>query len=594
MVVPARFVGAVAATACLLTGLTAVDAPLSAAAPVASGPTNEVVTVVPDLLTLDIASTATRSSAAQDALARVVQRLGAEVRSSRPGEVELLVPPGRTTAATVALAQVVGVQQVEVAAVLRPTYLPDDLRLDSQLAVLQAVRVPQAWDRSRGDPDVTVAVLDTGVALTHPDLDGAVVGRFHAVGGAASTTDVTDAIGHGTAVAGVVAAETDNARGIAGVGFDTSILAVKVASPGGLIYGPDLARGIRWATDRGADVINMSLGGPRYDEAMLSAVRYAVDRGVVMVASSGNEGTTRRSYPAALPGVLAVGATDGRSRASFSSYGDWVDVAAPGVDVLSTLKSGGYGRWDGTSFAAPIVSGQAALLRAASPAASAERIVSLITTSATGVAARSFDHGRVDVRGSLDWLLGAPPSSPRSTTVVAEDGAASLAWGLPAITYGAAVQRYRVEVRDPGGSWALAASTVGTERALTVTGLRNGIRYDLRVRAVTRYGTGDPSTVVGVLVGVPSRPRSVSADGGPGRLTVTWQRPEHLAAGVDGYRVQWRPLGSSSWATVEVGAQARSVIRRGLVDGRRYEVRVLAVNEYGTSVPSRVRRALVG
>jgi subtilisin family serine protease len=590
--VPARLVSAVAAAAWLLAGVTLGAAPTAGATP--SSERGGPVAVGPDLLTVDLQPTAARSPAARAALTRVVHRLGADVRDRRGGQVELLVPAGRATAATEALLDVIGVQRVQVAAVLRPTYLPDDTRVGDQLATLRAVRVPEAWDRSRGDPAVTVAVLDTGVNLAHPDLDDAVVGRFHAVGGASSTTDVTDAFGHGTAVAGVVAAETDNGRGIAGVGFGSRLLAVKVASPDGLIYGPDLGRGIRWATDQGADVINMSLGGPSYDEAMRSAVEYAVDRGVVLVASAGNEGTRRRSYPAALPGVLSVGATDGRSRAAFSTYGDWVDVAAPGVGVLSTLASGGYGRWDGTSFAAPIVSGQAALLRAARPAASARRIVSMITTSATGVAARAFDHGRVDVRGSLDWLLGAPPSPPRATTAAPGNRAAAVAWRRPADTYGVPVDRYRVEARAPGGVWDVEASVPGSERSLTVTGLRNGVRYDLRVRAITRHGTSAPGAVADVLVGVPTRPRAVTVDGGPGSLQVTWQRPEHVAAGVDAYRVQWRPVGSSAWAKVDVAATTRSVVRRGLVDGRRYEARVLAVNTYGTSAPSAVRRALVG
>jgi subtilisin family serine protease len=589
VLVPRRLVRLLALVACLVAG---VAVPASAGEPAQRPPAaaatpGDASARPPDLVTLDLSGN--RSTAARDALARVVERLGGQVRGGSQREVDVLVPADRTDAAVRALAARLGASRVAVSAVLSPALLPDD-RLISRQGHLAEVRLPQAWQRSRGSSAVTVAVLDTGVDRTHPDLRRAIAGAYNAVSG---TTSVTDEIGHGTAVAGVAAAETDNGRGIAGAGFDTSLLAVKVATPGkaGVIYGADLARGIRWATDQGADVINMSLGGPNADVAMRDAVAYAAAKGVVLVAAAGNDGDTVRSYPAALEGVIAVGATDGPRRALFSSYGGWVDVAAPGRGIYTTLAGGGYARWDGTSFAAPIVAGQAALLLARRPGATPARVESVIERSATAAGATAFAHGQVDVRGSLDWLLGAPPTPPRSTAAAPGAGSALVSWRAPLTTYGAAVTRYRVEVRGPSGTWRGAGSAPGTSRALSVVPLRNGVAYDVRVRAESVFGLGRPGEVVRVRVGVPSAPRDLVATSSGARIGAGWERPAHPAAGVDAYLVEWRRVGETRWASERV--PTREWGSPSLTTGR-YEVRVRALNEYGTSAASVARRVLVG
>jgi hypothetical protein len=580
-----------ALAACVVAGVTA---PVAAAEPVddaaagPAGPDAQPGHVAPDLVTLDLGSS--RSSAARQALTRVVQRWGGEVRGTGQGEMDVLVPAARTDAVVRALAARLGAERVTVSAVLHPLYEPDD-RLLSRQTHLAEVRLPQAWHRSRGASSVTIAVLDTGLDVAHPDIAGKVVGRFNAVPGA---TGVSDEVGHGTAVAGVAAAATDNGRGIAGAGFDTSLLAVKVSTPGpsGLIYGTDLARGIVWATDQGADVINMSLGGPAADAAMRDAVAYAASKDVVLVAAAGNEGDTARSYPAALDGVLSVGATDGSRRAAFSTYGGWVDVAAPGRGIYTTLAGGGYGRWDGTSFAAPIVAGQAALLLARRPAATPERIERVIERSTTSAGAAAFAHGRVDVRGSLDWLLGAPPAPPRATAAAPGAASARVTWRAPTTTFGATVTRYRVEVRRAGGEWRSAGTVAGTRFALTVDRLRNGIAYDVRVRAESGFGLGRPGVAARVRVGVPSAPRDLAVAAPGLRISADWERPTFVAAGVNGYLVEWRRVGGSGWAQERVPTrQWRSA---ALVPQTLYEVRVRAVNEYGTSAASAARRVVVG
>ena len=218
-----------------------------------------------------------------------------------------------------------------------------------------------------------IAIVDSGVDVRHPDLAGKVVGTYNAVTGG---TDVHDVVGHGTGTASVAAAATGNGVGIAGAGRDSSLLAVKVADVTGRIFTDDLAAGIVWAVDNGADVVNLSLGGPTSDRLEKAAVAYAEAHDVLVVAAAGNEGTSAKQYPAALPGVLAVGATssNGAVRAPFSSYGSWVDLAAPGRSIVVATPGGGYEVADGTSYSAPLVSGAAALLAAYRPGRTAAEL----------------------------------------------------------------------------------------------------------------------------------------------------------------------------------------------------------------------------
>ncbi len=243
-------------------------------------------------------------------------------------------PTGRTVTVDLPIAAPGLVAAVEgltdVAAVVpETTYtlfdVPDDPLYGDQGTSLRALRLPQAWDVTHSAGSVVVAVIDSGVAVGHPDLTGKIAGQYNAVTGSAT---VTDQVGHGTMVASIAAASTHNATGMAGSGWDTSILAVKVADGDGEITNAALADGIDWAVAHGADVINLSLGSETDDTAVRAAVADAVAADVVVVAAAGNSGVTTRFYPAALPNVLAVGATTvgGGSRASFSQYGSWVDV----------------------------------------------------------------------------------------------------------------------------------------------------------------------------------------------------------------------------------------------------------------------------
>jgi subtilisin family serine protease/flagellar hook assembly protein FlgD len=298
------------------------------------------------------------------------------------------------------------------------TLVPNDPQYPAEASYLNAVRGPAAWDVHTGDAGVRIAVVDSGVDVNHPDLQGRVAGTFNAVTG---TTDVTDAVGHGTFVAGVAAATGNNLVGIAGASMGASVLGVKVADDGGAVWTDAEARGIVWAADQGARVINLSLGSPLADPVESDAIAYAVGKGVLVVASAGNDATTAPSYPAAYPQVMAIGATNTATggRASFSNFGSWVTVAAPGVGITGTTPTAGsiffpslsgYDVGDGTSFSSPIVAAQAALLWSLRPAVSASDVRQAIVRSSHGFANQGLGTGQVDFRAAYDTLR--PDSAP--------------------------------------------------------------------------------------------------------------------------------------------------------------------------------------
>jgi len=235
---------------------------------------------------------------------------------------------------------------------------PNDTYFPSQWG-LHNVEAPAAWDITTGSPEVVIAILDTGVAPEHPDLGDKLVGNVNFT----DSPTADDVHGHGTHVAGIAAAVTNNGMGVAGLGYDSSIMNVKVLGDTGSGYYSWIAAGITWAADNGAHVINMSLGGTSSSQLLEDAVDYAWDKGSVVVAAAGNSGTSSPIYPAYYANCIAVAATDRDDNlASWSSFGDWVDVAAPGELIFSTLKGDDYGRKSGTSMAAPHVAGLAALV----------------------------------------------------------------------------------------------------------------------------------------------------------------------------------------------------------------------------------------
>lgn len=233
------------------------------------------------------------------------------------------------------------------------------------------IDTPEAWTVTQGN-GVKVAVLDSGIDQDHPDLSSKIVAQKNF--STASTVD--DIYGHGTHVSGIIAANTDNATGVAGVCPGCTLMNGKVLRDDGAGAASWAANGIIWATDNGAKVINMSIGFRSSSKTMQSAVNYAWSKGVVLVASAGNGGNQAKEYPGAYANVIAVAATDNQDKkASFSTYGaKWVDITAPGFNVFSTFpnhpfviqslygRSLNYDFGSGTSMSSPMVAGVAALV----------------------------------------------------------------------------------------------------------------------------------------------------------------------------------------------------------------------------------------
>lgn len=273
------------------------------------------------------------------------------------------------------------------------------------------IDAPEAWNITIGNPTVKVAVLDTGIDQDHEDLAGKIAANVNLT----TSPSADDLFGHGTHVAGIIAATGNNGKGIAGTAYNTSLMNVKILDDTGNGYYSWVAEGITWAADCGAKVINMSLAGTQPSRLMESAVNYAWNKGAVLVAAAGNDGTSQRVYPAAYKNCIAVAATDANDqKASFSNYGKWVSVGAPGVSIFSTLpnhqsvignylNATGYGALDGTSMATPHVSGVAALVCASKYGTSNLSVRKRIegTADRTAGTGTYWAYGRVNAYNSV-------------------------------------------------------------------------------------------------------------------------------------------------------------------------------------------------
>ncbi|MGM0901017.1 MAG: S8 family peptidase [Bacillota bacterium] len=268
---------------------------------------------------------------------------------------------------------------------------------------LPVIGTEQGWNISRGDEDITIAVIDTGVDLDHPDLVNRLVEGYNILG---DNSNPDDDNGHGTHVAGIIASETNNREGIAGLTWFNKIMPIKAMSAEGYGTTFDIAKGIIWAVDNGADVINLSLGNYKESNVLKRAIRYAYNNDVVMIAAAGNDSTRQPSYPAAYPEVLSVSAVnyDGKL-AEFSNYGSYINISAPGVYIPSTYFNEQYASLSGTSMAAPHVAGLAGLIKSANPELTNNEVITIIQSSARDLGAKGkdiqFGSGLIDVNKAL-------------------------------------------------------------------------------------------------------------------------------------------------------------------------------------------------
>jgi thermitase len=267
---------------------------------------------------------------------------------------------------------------------------------------LPRIGTPLAWTLSTGSESVVVAVVDSGVYAKHPDLASKLVPGWNFV---KRSSDTSDVLGHGTAVAGTVAAATNNQIGVAGVNWGSRIMPLVAVDDRDLAPYSAIAEAIQYAADQGVRVINVSIGGPNASHTLQRAVDYAWSKGALVFASAMNEAVSEPYYPAACVNAIAVSATDRNDRlASFSNFGNWITLAAPGTAILSTADGGGYSFWNGTSFASPIAAGVAALVLSVNPELRNDEVLAILkqtaerpSTTAAGAGPDSyFGWGRVN------------------------------------------------------------------------------------------------------------------------------------------------------------------------------------------------------
>jgi hypothetical protein len=327
-------------------------------------------------------------------------------------------------------------------------FTPNDSLFENQWA-LKRIELPEAWDMEKGDSGIIIGIIDTGIDYTHEDLKGQLwINQIEDINGNGEMDlsdlngiddddngyvddlwgwDFTDAPnfpdrgdflepdndpmdeypgGHGTPVAGIVAATTDNKKGISGIAPGTKIMALRAGTASGFLEEDDVAEAILYAVQNGCQIVNMSFGDVVYSHLIKEAVEYGSQKGIIFVASAGNSGNNDLQYPACYDETISVGATDNFDNlAAFSNFGPKIDLVAPGQDILSLSLNQTYGSVSGTSFAAPIVTGCLALLRSHYPQASIGVIKSKLFQGCQDLGNTDRDfyygHGLVNVKESL-------------------------------------------------------------------------------------------------------------------------------------------------------------------------------------------------
>lgn len=321
---------------------------------------------------------------------------------------------------------------------------------------LMKIGAPVAWDSSQGS-GVTIAILDSGVDAAHPDLSARLVPGWNFYENNSNTADV---YGHGTKVAGAAAASTNNGVGVAGVAGQARIMPIRVTDTSGYGSLSAFASGLTYAADKGVRIANLSFGAAG-NATVQSAAQYMKSKGGLVFVSAGNNNTDY-GY-AATTSLIAVSATDGNdAKASWSNFGNWVALSAPGTSIYSTVSGGGYGAVSGTSFSSPVSAGVAALVMAANPKLSSTDVEKILFTTALDLGAvgrdQVYGHGRIDataaVLAALSTVSSADTQAP-SVSIAAPLGSSTVS-GLVPVNVSAAdnIGVVKVELRVNGSIYA--------------------------------------------------------------------------------------------------------------------------------------------
>jgi thermitase len=356
----------------------------------------------------------------EERMAQILERQGgvSEAKIHGIGVHMVRVPAHAEERMVAALARNPHVQFAELDMLVSPgEFTPADPRYKDQWH-LPKMGGPSAWDSVSGD-GITIAILDTGVDPNHYDLANKLLPGYNAVDGGSDWSDIH---GHGTAVAGVAGAIANNDAGVASVAWGAALLPIRVTNRSdGYAYFSDIARGLTWAADQGARVANISYGATP-SSTISSAAHYMKSKGGLVVVAAGNTGTDLGYEDN--PDLISVSATNSSDAiTSWSSYGNYIDVAAPGAGIVTTKMDNAIGSWNGTSFSSPATAGVVALIMSANPYLTPSEVESILESSALDLGASGWDnkfgHGRVDAASAVQLALAtaSPPVDDTAPSV---------------------------------------------------------------------------------------------------------------------------------------------------------------------------------
>jgi thermitase len=358
----------------------------------------------------------TKAGVAKEKFEAVLGMLGATTVEEIPqiSVKKIKVPPQALEKVKAALAKHPHVKFVEQNYLARSGSIPNDPSYPSQWH-LPKIAAPSGWDISTGSNVIDIAIIDSGVDPSHPDLAAKLLQGYNFLTG---NTDTHDVLGHGTAVAGAAAALGNNSVGVAGIAWQNAIVPLVVLDATDYASYSNIASAICYAADHGVRIVNVSIGGSSSSSTLQNAVNYAWNKGTMIFASAMNNSSGTPYYPAACANVVAVSATTSSDTlAGFSNFGSWITVSAPGANIYTTNNGGGYGAWNGTSFSSPITAGLAALILSVNPTLSNAQVVDIIEKNADDLGAAGFDqyfgYGRINVYKSL---VAAQTIAPQTDT----------------------------------------------------------------------------------------------------------------------------------------------------------------------------------